>query len=80
MLGNEASVDCALLEGLNVQDHGVVLDCGGHTTDDQLVQCSPHAVDGAWPVLSPHNELAQKRIVVGRHLRQSRLPSTNDLP
>ena len=60
MLGNEASVDNALLEVLNVQDHGMVLNGGGYARNDQLIQGTPHAVDGSWPVLSPHNQLAQQ--------------------
>ena len=60
MAWNEASVHNALLEVINVEDHGVVLNGGGHTADDQLIQSTAHAVDGSWPVLGPHNELAQQ--------------------
>ena len=60
MLGDETSVHNALLEVLNVQDHGVVLNGGRYTRDDQLVQCTPHAVDGSRPVFSPHYQLAQQ--------------------
>ena len=69
MLGDEASVHIALLEVLKVQDHGVVLDSGRHTRDDQLVQSAAHAVDGRWPVLRPHNQLTQQRVIVGRYLQ-----------
>lgn len=60
MLGDEASVHNPLLEVLNVQDHGVVLNGGGHSGDDQLIECAPHAVDGRGPILCPHYQLAQQ--------------------
>ena len=69
MLGDEASVHNALLEVLNVQDHGMVLNGGWYARDDQLIQSTPHAVDGSWPVLSPHNQLAQKGVIVWWHLQ-----------
>lgn len=68
MLWNEAGVHNALLEILNVQDHGVVLDGGGHAADDQLIQSTAHAVDGAGPVLCPHYQLAQQGVIVGWNL------------
>ena len=60
MAWDETSVHIALLEVLQVQNHGVVLDGCWHPTDDQLIQCTPHAVDGSWPVLCPHDQLAQQ--------------------
>ena len=60
MAGYEASVHIALLEVLQVKNHGVVLDGCGDPADDQLIQCTPHAIDGSWPILSQHNQLAQQ--------------------
>ena len=71
VLLDEAGVDVASLEVLQVQDHGVVDDGGGHARDDQLIQGPLHAGDGLGTVLCPHNQLAQERVIVGWHLHRT---------
>ena len=73
MLGNEASVHNAVLKVLNVQNHGVVDDSSRHASDDKFIQRATHTVDGLRPVLAPHYQLAQQRVIIGRHLHTTQM-------
>ncbi len=68
MLRDEAGVNNAIDKVVDLQNHGVVDGGCGHPRDDQLIEGTVHARNRLIAVLSPHNQLAQKRIVVGRHL------------
>lgn len=68
MLGDEPSVHIPIHKVLDLQDHLVVLGGRGHPRDDQLIQSALHPGNRLRPVLSPHYELSQEGVIVGRHL------------